>query len=395
MEKEIQSKLEEWAEEAYSFYYPKAKELDVDFYTQSDLTLVSEKDPVRLMVIGINPGLGGRFQPNRFKQSRDLLRGNVCNGKHVVIQEMQILKKLRSILEYSAHGELIDDEKTFVFTNATFFSTHDEQGLNGKVREAQNDSIEYTKKLIEIIQPKHIICLGGKNCMKLLVHHTQPLLSNIAKLEYGVIGNIPVYGINHTSSLWTMEEMELVGKALGKAFAIDSQPIDLDSWEITMREPIKVFIQKRNDREEIKLETDFRWQYIHTSLCNYCKYTLRLEESEKDKNWTRFFIKDSSGNNRLILALINQSNSKSIGIRYLVTNQSKDKDFETIVSILQSIDPLFKPTISTNDKVIWIGILNLNIRFKDTDGCINKTKHLLHEILCKLLELHNPYEQYE
>lgn len=394
MEDKIQSKLEEWAEKAYSFYYPKAKELDMDFYTQSDLTLISEKEPVRLMAIGINPGLGGRFQPNRFAQSRDILHGNVCDGKHVVIKEMQILKKLRSILEHSANGELIDDERTFVFTNATFFSTHDENGLNGRVKEAQNDSIEYTKKLIEIIQPKHIICFGGKNCMNLLVRHTQPLLSNTAKLEYGVIGNIPVYGINHTSSFWSTEEMELVGKALGKAFAIDSKPIDLDAWEISMREPIKIFIQKRNDREEIKLETYFQWQYIYTSLCNYCKYTLHLEESEKNKDWTRFFIKDSDGENRFILALVNQNNDKSIGVRYLTTNQPKDKDFETIVSLLQSVDGLFKPTIK-NDKVIWIGHLNLNVHFKETDECISTTKHLLNEILRKLSEVHSPYNQYE
>lgn len=132
----------------------------MDFYTQSDLTVISEKKPVRLMVIGINPGLGGSFKPNRF----------------------------------------------------------------------------------------------------------------------------------------------------------DSKPIDLDAWKIAMREPIKIFIQKRNDREEIKLETYFRWQYIYTSLCNYCKYTLHLEESEKNKDWTRFFIKDSDGKNRFILALVNQNNDKSIGL---------------------------------------------------------------------------------
>ena len=49
----IQKKLSEWAEKAYSFYYPKAKKLNLDFYTQSDLTLLSDDKPVELMVIGI------------------------------------------------------------------------------------------------------------------------------------------------------------------------------------------------------------------------------------------------------------------------------------------------------------------------------------------------------
>ncbi len=44
MEDKIQSKLKKWAKGAYDFYYPKAKELDMDFYTQSDLTVISEKN---------------------------------------------------------------------------------------------------------------------------------------------------------------------------------------------------------------------------------------------------------------------------------------------------------------------------------------------------------------
>lgn len=122
--KGIQERLEDWAKEAYDFYYPKAKELDMDFYTQSSLKLISEDEPVHLMVIGINPGFGGRFQPNRFKESSDILGGNVVNDNPVKIQGFRILKTLRSILEYSGNGGLLDDEKTFVFTNATFFSTH-------------------------------------------------------------------------------------------------------------------------------------------------------------------------------------------------------------------------------------------------------------------------------
>lgn len=363
--KGIQERLEDWAKEAYDFYYPKAKELDMDFYTQSSLRSISEDEPVHLMVIGINPGFGGRFQPNRFKESSDILGGNVVDGNPVKIQGFRILKTLRSILEYSGNGGLLDDEKTFVFTNATFFSTHKESGLaNSGVREAQRDSIRYTKSLIEIIQPKHIICLGGENCIHLLVRNTQPLLSNTAKLEYGVIGNIPVYGIKHTSSYWSSEEKELVGKALGNAFAIDSKPIDLESWNMTTKELINVFIQKRNDRKEIKLKTHFEWEHIYISLS----------------------IKDSSGNDWLILALINQEGDKGIGIRYQKKNQPKDDNFEMILSRLQSIDRRFKPNIS-KEKVIWIGWLNLlNLQCKDTDGCIEGSKRLLDKIIHELSE---------
>lgn len=52
----IQEKLRAWAEEAYIFYSEKARNLDIDFYTQSDLTLLTDDKPVELMVVGINSG---------------------------------------------------------------------------------------------------------------------------------------------------------------------------------------------------------------------------------------------------------------------------------------------------------------------------------------------------
>lgn len=177
--------------------------------------------------------------------------------------------------------------------------------------------------------------------------------------------------------------MELVGTALGEAFAIDSKPIDLNSWETAMRKPIERFTQKRNERKETKLTSQSLWQDIYTSLCNYCKDTLHLEEAEKDKAWTRFFIKDPNGNNWLILAVINQNGDKSIAVRYLTKNQPMDKDFEQILSRLQSIDGKFKPQTS-NGRVIWIGKLALNARGKDTEAFVYETKKLLDSIFKQL-----------
>lgn len=212
----IQEELKEWAEETYNFYLPLASKLNMDFYTQSKLTDITDDKPVELMVIGINPGHGGTFLKDRFEKSEDLLLGNTYKGKHETIQKWRILTNLRSILDFAGLGSMLDNESQFVFTNATFFSTHDENDLVGKeIKSAQLESIQYTKKLIEKIHPKHIICLGGKNCTDLIVENTKPLLSDLVKLDYGVIGDIPVYGINHTSSFWSSEEMELVGKAAG------------------------------------------------------------------------------------------------------------------------------------------------------------------------------------
>lgn len=61
MEDKIQSKLKKWAKGAYDFYYPKAKELDIDFYTQSDLTIISEKKNCTFNGNRNQPWLGWKF----------------------------------------------------------------------------------------------------------------------------------------------------------------------------------------------------------------------------------------------------------------------------------------------------------------------------------------------
>ena len=45
--------LKEWAEETYNFYLPLASKLNMDFYTQSKLTDITDDKPVELMVIGL------------------------------------------------------------------------------------------------------------------------------------------------------------------------------------------------------------------------------------------------------------------------------------------------------------------------------------------------------
>ena len=335
------------------------------------------------MVIGINPGYGGHYQKDRFTKTEDLLHGN-CDFKkegapHLDIFEWRIVRRLRSILDYGYLGDLMKDEIRFVLTNATFFSTHKETGLNGlKVKEAQKASIEYTKMLIDIIRPKHIICLGGKNCMKLLLDSTNPLLGDVVKLDYGEIDSIPTYGIEHTSSFcWSTEQMELVGEALGRAFKLDNEPIDYREFYAKSKDILESFKKKRNDSYEIKQETTLRWEYIYACLCNYCKHSLGLEVYEQNKKWERFSISDQQGNSVLIITIANQSDKKYIGVRYLMNNQPKDENFDAISLLLMEIDKSFKPMINNQGNVTWIGYLNIASRLKDTDAFINETKSIL------------------
>lgn len=291
---------------------------------------------------------------------------------------MAIIKNLRAILkcsEDSSLSRLLDDESTFVFTNATFFSTRKEKELKGKIEDAQKESVKYTKMLINKVQPKHIICLGKDSCIKLLLDSYSHLLNNLVKFEYGLFGKIPVYGINHTSGyFWSSEEKELIGKSLGVAFGMDAEPIDAKVFNKKVENYVEEFKEERNKKESIKLEPILRWQYIYVSLCNYCEYKLGLEIAEKKDDSTRFFIKNQGGENILILSVINQS-TKSIGVRY-PNRQSTGKDADSILATLQTINEKFKNGQS------WIG--KLDLRLKDTDSCIVETKAILTNIVREL-----------
>ena len=94
--------------------------------------------------------------------------------------------------------------------------------------------------------------------MKLLLDRTTRLLGDVVKLDYGEINGIHVYGIEHTSSSWAREQMELVGQALERAFEQDHVPIDYGEFYNPSKVIIESFIKKRNDRDEIEHETALR-----------------------------------------------------------------------------------------------------------------------------------------
>lgn len=88
----IQEKLRLWAEEAYEFYSKEARVLDLDFYTQSDLTQLTDDKPVELMVIGINPGM------------EDIIRKTVLPNPNICCMEIVISRKRVPLISTSLNG---------------------------------------------------------------------------------------------------------------------------------------------------------------------------------------------------------------------------------------------------------------------------------------------------
>ena len=179
----IQEELKKWAEESVKEYHSIAsrKEVNIAYYTQSDLSILSEKP--ELMIIGINPGSYSTYQDQLknknwsylYKNPYDknhLLKGNYCKeeGKPSSWENHRkwgYWKGLKRCLSQTNLKTIIEDDSKIIVTNASFFSTEKADEIRDSLLK---ETIPYTLDLINITQPKHLIFLSGKKCFEKLLN---------------------------------------------------------------------------------------------------------------------------------------------------------------------------------------------------------------------------------
>lgn len=369
----IQEQLKDWVQRAYNFYEPKAKTLNIDYYTQSALNVLEDDTPVELMIIGINPGYGGDYQPNRFKSAKDILKGNCIKDEegyyniHVNITEWALVKKLQRILG-DDFGDILNNESRYVLTNATFFSTRKEEELdNGEIKKAQEESVEFTKELIRIINPNRIICLGGENGAKILGVKARPVLNKVAIcLGYdSKTFGIPTYCIKHTSGArWTNEELYIVGACMCECFKRDQSQTEFDFAEIEndLSRYIEVFNERREERNSRKEELNMRFMYILKCLSNFCYFDLDLPLNRKEKAWSKYDIPNTNAD----VQIVAQKGTQHIALHNL-SYQERDK--------LRNSEIFAKCKWNDDWKLPFNRISN------STDEVISKGKEIIKEIL--------------
>lgn len=328
--KNIQQELKKWAEDVYTYYNPKAEELNIDYYTQSALNILEDDIPIELMIIGINPGNGGSFCKERFKRAEDVLNGNcdISTNEHYNIIEWTIIKRLRIILgkDYDA---VLSDERRFVFTNATFFTTENETGLeSAQVKEAQKESVKYTIELAKIIKPKRIICLGGKNCADIIGLNPVTIIKDVnVPIGYeNTFFGIPTYCIKHTSGArWASEEYELVRNTLNMCFEQDDSPIDFETIGISLIGDIEKYKTRVQERSDRKGEEELRLKYVLLSLSNCCEFDADLPLYETNVSWNRFIIP----NTEYQLRVVAQKDMSKQYVAIYSNNKEKLQDLQT------------------------------------------------------------------
>lgn len=162
----METKLLNWAKETYKTYSELVGRHDIGFYSQTPLWGI--KEPVKVVVMGINPGSGGSFSDMKTKVNwgfdklgeepyRHLMRGNICWKDHT---KWRYWNNVMNLLSTAYPGIKEKEEKECVFTNATFFNTPKAKDVfDGLYKE----TLPSTINLIEILSPEMVISLSANN----------------------------------------------------------------------------------------------------------------------------------------------------------------------------------------------------------------------------------------
>ncbi len=265
----IQEKLNEWAERVVEKYDSVAKKANCSYYTQSNLEMISDNNPVKVLILGINPGSTGeycgRITSDVFK------KGNAFFS--LEREKWHLWKGIKKIFKAGEIDDILNYEKDFVFSNIYHFDTPSAKDLANEIK---NDSkyVTFTIELINILKPQMVICLGKDDCMCKLIKKTKALING--ELSYGEINEIPVYGIPHTSKFYTDEESTMLGKIIGALYKKEVNP-DKGVIAQLFKNEIKAFEARR---DEIKPET-----ILKSMIEDSFKKNVKKEKWEKGKDW--------------------------------------------------------------------------------------------------------------
>lgn len=236
----LQKEIKKWAEEVIKIYEPIAskKENNISYYTQSDLTKITQSPDI--LILGINPGSEGAYDKI---DAETFMRGNTYFSER---DKWHLWRQLKKILAFGNLSYLIEDETRFVFTNVYHFGTLKAVHLSSELKNNEN-IVNLTISLIkDVLKPKRVLCLGKHDCFDKLHIKCQDLIAG--ELTYGKLNEIPVYGIPHTSSFYTNEESEMIGKVLSALFTGKIEP-DKEKIAECFKDEIKVFEERK---EQIK-----------------------------------------------------------------------------------------------------------------------------------------------
>lgn len=307
---DLQQKLLVWAEQVVNEYNPIAQSEKVNYYTQSDLTQIKESP--NLLLLGINPGSAGG--DGKQLSAEEFLKGN---PEYPQKDSWVMWQRLCRLFSQGDMQEMLQNDESFVWSNVFNLNSKKESGLTNPMKLPK--MVELTRELIRVLQPKRVLCLGGANCLYQLFpkHETtlEVLIPSI--LWYTKLGSTPIYGIPHTSSCYTSEQTELLGKAL--AFLFDAPEAERTAEMIA----VKFSQELQAYRERLKGSDE---KVFLQEVGSIVKNNTDLESSES-KNLIYL--------NEYVQALIADTSDRSLNISYREKHKQTLPKRDEIVRLLE------------------------------------------------------------
>lgn len=307
---DLQQKLLVWAEQVVNEYNPIAQSEKVNYYTQSDLTQIKESP--NLLLLGINPGSAGG--DGKQLSAEEFLKGN---PEYPQKDSWVMWQRLCRLFSQGDMQEMLQNDESFVWSNVFNLNSKKESGLTNPMKLPK--MVELTRELIRVLQPQRVLCLGGANCLYQLFpkHETTLEVLIPSTLWYTKLGSTPIYGIPHTSSCYTSEQTELLGKAL--AFLFDAPEAERTAEMIA----VKFSQELQAYRERLKGSDE---KVFLQEVGSIVKNNTDLESSES-KNLIYL--------NEYVQALIADTSDRSLNISYREKHKQTLPKRDEIVRLLE------------------------------------------------------------
>ena len=365
--------LQQWAENTVEEYKKMAAELGATapaFYTQSNLLKLEGRPEV--MVLGINPGSDGTYAAQQTNEAWGL-NGQPMDGAHLLQgnpfwndrHSWAYWQRLRRLFDDGDNP--LDDERRFVMTNASFFATPKANNLSPALLRR---TLPFTLELIDLLRPRLIVVLSGKERMKTMANLTDgrltyaPLFRSYDDLLVGELAGIPCCGIPHPSASLLREERELLRQVLAR----------LRKGEDIAEEAYADLLQViRRRKRQSHLSAAVAAQ-LFTALAERMK-ALPCRCYESTPKLRRYDL-----GNGLQLTLVNGSNNRFVAVRQLAYKGPLDVDRLPIARAQEVSDCLKKAGYVYSP--VWLGMKDFNRLVVDS---VDDTADRLAEEIAKLV----------
>lgn len=312
MEKnQLQTSLEKWAEKTVKAYHEIAQEVNLAYYTQSDLSKITESPEVA--IVGINPGGGEKdtYEGQRNNKNwsylheknlshNHLLKGNYCHKEDEPSswdnhKSWSYWSRLKHCIGNTYLKDIIDDDSKIIVTNASFFSTPTAKEIEEWLLEK---TLPYTLELIETTKPKHLIFLSGKKCFKRLERLSKNTLDFECKHICGniYVGNLNgklCIGIPHPAYK-TNEELNLVASVIPYLVNVKGyEDVDVELINRECSKQIKDYSERILNKISSMNSSHGSCKIDKTYIVNEIISKINLEPYEEKNN--RYILKDKIG----------------------------------------------------------------------------------------------------